>query len=64
MYIKELIMYLCQLKKYLDEKGVKKAGYAYGGEPFTYTSEPIDEIIRNLKILKELKKKGDQNGKH
>ncbi len=51
MYIKELIIYLYQLKKYLKEKGIKRAGYAYGGEPITYTSEPIDEIIKGLKIL-------------
>ena len=51
MYIKELIIYLRQLKKYLKEKGIKRAGYVYGGEPFTYTSEPIDEIIKGLKIL-------------
>ena len=49
MYIKDLIIYLEQLKKYLNEKGVKKAGYAYGGEPITYTNEPIDEIIKRLK---------------
>ena len=59
MYIKDLIIYLNQLKKYLKEKGVKKAGYAYGGEPITYTSETIDEIIKGLKMLEELKKRGD-----
>ena len=51
MHTEDLVGYLVQLKKYLNEKGVKKAGYAYGGEPITYTKEPIDEIIKRLKIL-------------
>jgi len=57
MHTEDLIGYLQLLKRYLNEKGVKKAGYAYGGEPITYTSEPIDEIIKRLKILEELKRK-------
>ena len=57
IHIKDLLIYLEDLKKYLNEKGVKKASYAYGGEPFTFTRDPIDEIIKRLKILEELEKK-------
>ena len=59
MYTKELIVYLNQLKEYLKGKRVINAGLFYGGEPITYTAEPIDEIIKRLKILEKLKKKGE-----
>lgn len=46
MEIKNLIDYLNQIKKHL--KSTK--------EPVTFITEPIDEIIKKLKILEELKK--------